>query len=245
LVEGPPLPADQFSFVGMAAIPMRHGLTIGEMTNYLNASLKVGADVRVVEVEDWKRNEGWPAARAWTAPSPNLPRIEGVRTYPGMVMLEGTNLSEGRGTTTPFEVVGAPFLEPRAYVRELERFELPGVTVRPTKFRPTFDKHAGEACGGAAFHVTDPGRFRPYRTTVAAMAAAWRLAPATCAWRPPPYEYEYVKPPIDILAGPALRPAIESGRLVCAADLDSLCDPDFKRWRREAVDFLLYGELSE
>jgi uncharacterized protein YbbC (DUF1343 family) len=245
LVEGPPLPEDHFSFVGMAAIPMRHGLTIGEMTCHLNEHLRVGAEVEAVAIEGWRRSDGWPKDRVWTAPSPNLPRLEGVRTYPGLVMLEGTNLSEGRGTTTPFEVVGAPFLEPKAYADALGEFDLKGVKFRPTRFRPTFDKHAGDVCGGVALHVTDLADFRPYRTAVAVMAAAWKLAPGAFSWRPPPYEYEYVKPPIDILAGPELRPAIESRSLRTAKDLDPFCDPGFEHWERQSAPHRLYGELEE
>jgi uncharacterized protein YbbC (DUF1343 family) len=145
-------------------------------------------------------------------PSPNLPTLDSCAVFPGLVLLEGTNLSEGRGTTRPFELFGAPYLDPHALEAALLRFELPGVAFRACWFEPTFQKHAGLRCGGAQLHVTDRDAFRPVETALAILRAARDLAPRDFAWREPPYEYERVRPPIDILwGGDDLRLGIESG----------------------------------
>ena len=149
-------------------------------------------------------------ARAWIPPSPNLPRIEGVDVYCGQVLLEGTNLSEGRGTTTPFEVCGAPFVDPHRLCDALAEQALPGVVFRPVRFEPTFQKWHGQSCGGVFLHVTDRAAFRPYRTTVTLLWLVRKLWPSAFAWRQPPYEYEAVKLPIDILTGgTSVREAID------------------------------------
>lgn len=213
IVEGPLLDAGYESFVGRWPIPMRHGLTIGELAAYLNTAMGIGAELTVVPVQGWGREMLWPeTGLPWVPPSPNLPTFASALVYPGQVLLEGTNLSEGRGTTMPFEVCGAPFVDPFRLVDELEAGSLLGVVVRPLKFRPTFDKWAGESCGGVMLHVTDPRAFRAYRTTLLLLAAIRRLWPREFAWRPPPYEYESVKPPIDILSGSSrLREWIDGG----------------------------------
>jgi uncharacterized protein YbbC (DUF1343 family) len=152
-----------------------------------------------------------------------LPRLEGVLLYPGGVLLEGTNLSEGRGTTTPFEIVGAPFVEPRRLIDALAGLGIAGIALRPIRFTPTFDKWQGANCGGVYLHVTDPAAARPYRTMVAILAAVARLWPEHFKWLPPPYEYETEKPPIDILSGSSrLREAIDSGASLSNDDLDQL-----------------------
>ncbi len=222
LVEGPRLDPAYASFVGLHPIPMRHGLTIGELAQLLNAERKLGAALSVVPMQGWRREMTWPAlGRAWVPTSPNLPRWEGVQVYPGQVLLEGTQLSEGRGTTTPFEIFGAPWLDPDALLRALEAHDLPGVVFRPLRFEPTFHKFAGQSCGGLFVHATDHRRFAPYRTTLAVLAEVRKLWPQHFAWRQPPYEYETVKLPIDILAGTAaVRLAIERG--VDAAEIEGL-----------------------
>jgi uncharacterized protein YbbC (DUF1343 family) len=242
VVEGPILDLAFKSFVGLAPIPMRHGLTLAELALVCNDLLEIGAEVHVVPMHGWRRDMSFAASgRSWALPSPNLPRLEGVLTYPGMVLLEGTNLSEGRGTTVPFEMAGAASLDADAYRDALNAFGLPGVSFRPVQFKPTFDKWAGEICGGAALHVTDERSFRPYRTAIAVLTAAKRLSPDSFQWRPPPYEYEESLPPIDILSGgPALRDAIDAGSVETLADLDSLAAVDETAWWDQVRGRLLY-----
>jgi uncharacterized protein YbbC (DUF1343 family) len=224
LIEGPLLDPGFVSFVGRAPMPMRHGLTLGELTRWLNAQMGIGCEVAVVPMLGWRREMLFAqTGRSWVCPSPNLPRLEGVLLYPGGVLLEGTNLSEGRGTTTPFEIVGAPFVEPRRLIDALAGFKLAGIALRPIRFTPTFDKWQGANCGGVYLHVTDPAAARPYRTMVAILAAVARLWPEHFKWLPPPYEYETEKPPIDILSGSSrLREAIDSGASLSNDDLDQL-----------------------
>jgi len=213
IVEGPLLEPGFESFVGNATIPMRHGLTLGELARLFNDELHIGADLHVVTMDGWRRKMLFPdTGRAWIAPSPNMPRFDTAAVYPGQVLLEGTNLSEGRGTTLPFEIAGAPWLDPWELAEDLNRREFPGLVIRPIRFVPTFDKHRGERCGGVSLHVTDPRAVRSLAFTLALLDASWRLAPREFAWLPPPYEYEAVKPPMDILFGSdRLRRALESG----------------------------------
>lgn len=202
VTEGPLLESGYESFVGRLAIPMRHGLTLGELARMANSELGIGAALHVVPVAGWPRAALWEdLGRPWVPPSPNLPTFRSALVYPGQVLLEGTNLSEGRGTTTPFEVVGAPFVDPYRLADMLQEQALSGVTFRPLRFRPTFDKWAGISCGGVMLHVTEPRDFRPYRTTLVILAAVKSLWPREFAWRPPPYEYERERWPIDILSG--------------------------------------------
>jgi uncharacterized protein YbbC (DUF1343 family) len=243
VAEGPLVEPEFFSFVGGWSIPMRHGMTIGELAQLCNSEMGLGANLTVVPVQGWKRSMLWPATcRRWIAPSPNVPTVNSMQSYPGMVLLEGTNLSEGRGTTTPFEVLGAPFVDGELLVTELATFELPGVRFRPTKFAPTFDKWRGQSCGGMAIHVTDPWAYRPYATVIRALSVVKRLWPAEFEWLAPPYEYDAVHMPIDILSGSsALRdwldgPEPELPSEKCQVDpLDTGC------WWDRASRFVLYS----
>lgn len=225
-VEGPLLDTRFASFVGRASLPMRHGLTLGEAARLCNAEMALGAELAVVPAQGWRVESLFPATGlAWFPPSPNMPRWETALVYPGQVLLEGTCLSEGRGTTTPFEVCGAPFIDPERLVGALASFELPGVRFLPTWFRPTFDKWRGERCGGVFLRVWDPDRFRPFATTVAILAAVRALWPQSFRWLDPPYEYETEKWPIDILAGgDALRLAIDGGEVQTAKDVARLAE---------------------
>ncbi len=211
LIEGPPLDPAFTSFVGLHALPMRHARTLGELAQQLNRERAIGADVHVLACDGLTPAMTWrDTARAWIPPSPNLPRIEGVDVYCGQVLLEGTNLSEGRGTTTPFEVCGAPFVDPHRLRDALAEQALPGVVFRPVRFEPTFQKWHGQSCGGVFVHVTNRAAFRPYRTTVTLLWLVRKLWPSAFAWRQPPYEYEAVKLPIDILTGgTSVREAID------------------------------------
>lgn len=243
ILEGPLLDPAFASFVGRAPIPMRHALTLGELTLWLNTQLQIGGEVIVVPMLGWRREMLFAdTGRTWVCPSPNLPRLEGVLLYPGGVMLEGTNLSEGRGTTTPFEIVGAPFVDPRRLADALAAFALPGLTLRPIRFVPTFDKWRGLSCGGVYLHVTDAPAVRAYRTMVAVLATVARLWPEPFKWLPPPYEYETVKPPIDILSGSSrLREAIDSGDCRTNRDLDALTAAPGD-WHQAIAACRLYGE---
>ena len=209
-VEGPLLEPEFRSFVGGACIPMRHGQTLGQLARFLNESEEINAELQVLDVVDCAPEamfDQWK--RPWIPPSPNLPTFQSALVYPGQVLLEGTNISEGRGTTTPFEVCGAPFIDEFRLCELLTSVDLPGVSFLPIRYTPTFDKWAGESCGGVSLQVTDQQGFRPYLTTLAILATVFQSWPEHAEWLPPPYEYETVKMPIDILSGsPKLRESI-------------------------------------
>jgi uncharacterized protein YbbC (DUF1343 family) len=212
-VEGPMLEHGYESFVGQFAIPMRHGLTIGEAARLFNEHFGIGAKLEVVAMQGWTRTAYFDTTGLpWVLPSPNLPTLESAIVYPGTVLLEGTTMSEGRGTTKPFEIVGAPWVDAEPFARALNGLGLPGVHFRPHFFEPTFHKHAKTPCGGCQIHVTDRATFQAVATGVAVIDACRRADPSQFAWRPPPYEYEHTKLPIDILAGNStLREQIDAG----------------------------------
>jgi uncharacterized protein YbbC (DUF1343 family) len=242
IVEGPLLEPGHESFVGGASIPLRHGLTLGELARLLNAEQRIGANLHVVAMTGWRREMLFnQTALPWVSPSPNMPRVSTALLYPGQVLLEGTNLSEGRGTTFPFEVVGAPFIDLQALINELRDVELPGLSLRPIRFVPTFDKYQGQRCGGVALHVTEPANVRSVQTTLHILAAINRLWPKDFAWLPPPYEYEREKMPIDILFGsPRLRGALRSESPPPHATITALARLDESAWRERGRPFLLY-----
>jgi uncharacterized protein YbbC (DUF1343 family) len=239
-VEGPLLEPGFESFVGEYPIPMRHGMTIGELARLFNEHFGLGAKLEVVAMAGWTRDRYFDqTGAAWVLPSPNIPTLESAIVYPGTVLLEGTNISEGRGTTRPFELVGAPWADADDVSSALTALELPGVTFRPVWFEPTFHKHAGTACGGCQVHVTDRGTFRAVETGVAVIEILRRAAPASFAWRPPPYEYEYTKPPIDILYGSAaLRDGLDQGHTTAALAAEWPASVD--RFKKIREKFLLY-----
>jgi uncharacterized protein YbbC (DUF1343 family) len=201
------------SFVGLYPLPTRHGMTIGELAGYLNDTHGLGCDLTVVPMLGWRRAMLWEATELpFVAPSPNMPTVDTARVYPGGCLIEGTNLSEGRGTTRPFEWVGAPYLDGPRLAHALERRRLPGARFRAIGFEPAFHKWKGRRCGGVQVHVTDPGRFKPVATYLALIAEARRQAPRHFKWRKPPYEFEWRKLPIDLLGGgPSMRRAVERG----------------------------------
>jgi uncharacterized protein YbbC (DUF1343 family) len=241
VAEGPLLERGFESFVGGAKIPLRHGLTLGELARLLNAEQNIGAQLEVVPMSGWRRDMLWDeTGRTWVAPSPNMPQPTTALLYPGQVLLEGTNLSEGRGTTTPFEVVGAPFIDGHALTHELTRLGLRGISVRPIRFVPTFDKWHGQRCGGVALHPTDARSARSVRLTLSVLAAVKRLYPDDFAWLPPPYEYEHEKMPIDILFGSSrLREAL-SELASADATISALARLDEDAWLRRVKPYLLY-----
>jgi uncharacterized protein YbbC (DUF1343 family) len=211
--EGPVLDMDYSSFVGLGPLPVRHGMTIGEIGNYLKNEFLQSLDFHVLPMQGWKRRmlfdkTGLP----WVMPSPNMPTLDSALVYPGMCLFEGTNVSEGRGTTRPFETFGAPFIEPEKLIRSLKKFRLPGVVFRPLYFQPTFQKHANKLCGGAQIHITNRETFKPFLTAVTILKEVHDIYPKHFLWRKPPYEYERKKMPIDILAGTdRIRTEIEKG----------------------------------
>jgi uncharacterized protein YbbC (DUF1343 family) len=230
LVEGPVLDPTYASFVGLKPLPVRHGMTIAEIGTYLHQVFYPDLDFRVIPMRGWKRTMWFEDTKLpWIIPSPNMPTPDTALVYPGMCLFEGTNISEGRGTTRPFEIFGAPFIHSETIVNALKEFRLPGVAFRPLSFQPTFQKHAGLVCGGAQIHVTDRGKFRPFKTGVAILKAIRDAWPREFKWKEPPYEYEDVKLPIDILAGTnRLRRDIEAGK-----DLDTM----EVWWKEEAKAF--------
>jgi uncharacterized protein YbbC (DUF1343 family) len=212
-VEGARLVPGFESFVGLYPIPMRHGMTIGELARFFNDQFALGAALEVVAMEGWRREMYFDeTGLPWVMPSPNMPTLDTAIVYPGTVLFEGVLLSEGRGTTRPFELVGAPWIDADAFARDMNALGLPGTHFRPAVFEPTFQKHAKQACGGCQIHVVDRHAFRPVLTGAALIEMFRRHAPEQFAWRQPPYEYEHEKLPIDILAGSdALRLQIEAG----------------------------------
>jgi uncharacterized protein YbbC (DUF1343 family) len=238
--EGPTLRSGFESFVGLYPVPLRHGLTAGEIARLANDHFGIDCELDVVPCDgstraDWFDDTGLP----FVFPSPNLPTLDACTVYPGMVLLEGTNLSEGRGTTRPFELFGAPFLDPYELTTTMDRRALPGVVFRPCRFEPTFQKHAGQVCGGAQVHVTDRHAFRPVETAVSIMRAVKDLYPDDFAWRQPPYEYETEKIPIDMLWGSDhLRLAIDGN-----GTPDEIMTPvraDLAEFDEVAEPYLLY-----
>lgn len=213
-LEGPMLQPGYESFVGLYPIALRHGLTIAELARLFNEQFGLGAQLEAVAMEGWRRDMWWDqTGLPWVMPSPNMPTLDTAIVYPGMVLFEGTLLSEGRGTTRPFELVGHPGIDAEPFADALNALELPGVFFRPAYFEPTFQKHARATCGGCQLHVTDRQRFRSVDAAVALLCAFRDALPARALpWRPPPYEYEYTKMPIDILAGSdGLRRAVDAG----------------------------------
>jgi uncharacterized protein YbbC (DUF1343 family) len=236
IFEGPLLVRGFESFVGGNTIPLRHGLTLAEIAQLLVAEMKIAVELQVVPMLGWKRAMLFSElGRPWIWPSPNMPCVSTALLYPGQVLLEGTNLSEGRGTTRPFELVGAPFLDQQQFCDELLRIEHKGLHLRPLRFSPTFDKWKDQSCGGVDLHIHNPREVRSVRTTVTMLAAAAKLAPSQFAWLPPPYEYEYQRPPIDILFGsPELRKVIDGvrdGTTLSESALDQLLEFDEAGWR--------------
>jgi uncharacterized protein YbbC (DUF1343 family) len=228
------------SFVGLLPLPVRHGLTIGELARYANREHGIGCDLTVVPMRGWRRAMLWEdTGLPWVPPSPNMPTPDTARVYPGGCLIEGTNLSEGRGTTRPFEWTGAPFLDAHRYASALARLALPGVHFRPARFVPTFHKWAGRTCDGVQIHVTDRERFKPFLTTLALIAVARRSAPRAFAWKRPPYEFEHRRLPIDILCGTDhIRLALERG--VPLSRIESQWQPALTAWKRRRLPSLLY-----
>lgn len=240
-VEGPMLQPGLESFVGLFPIPLRHGLTIGELAQLFNTEFGLGATLEVQPMQGWRRDMWWEdTGLPWVMPSPNMPTVDTAVVYPGMVLFEGTLLSEGRGTTRPFELVGAPQVDAEPFAAGLNALGLPGVHFRPVYFEPTFQKHAGTQCGGCQLHVTDRRTFRSVDAAAALLCAFRDALPGrVLPWRPPPYEYEHHKMPIDILAGsPALREAVDAG--ATAAEVRDIIPAGVEAFAATRTRWLLY-----
>jgi uncharacterized protein YbbC (DUF1343 family) len=210
-IKGPMLEEGYESFVGQFPMPMRHGMTVAELARLFNEHHRIGAQLEIVPMEGWSREMYWDATGLpWVMPSPNMPTLDTAIVYPGTVLFEGTMLSEGRGTTRPFELIGAPWLDGERLAERMNEVGLKGVRFRAVSFEPTFQKHARATCGGCQIHVTARQEFEPVKAGVSLMRECYGLAPDRFKWRDPPYEYEHDKMPIDILAGsPTLRNQIE------------------------------------
>jgi uncharacterized protein YbbC (DUF1343 family) len=250
-IEGLTLRPGWESFVGAGPIPMRHGLTLGELGKWFIEHFELDVDYRVIKMEGWEPETGpgygWPPERVWINPSPNAANVNMARAYAGTVMLEGTTLSEGRGTTRALELFGAPDLEPNRILAEMQRLApewLRGCTLRDTTFQPTFHKHLGEMCRGLFIHAEgaayDHQAFRPWRLQSLAFKAVRNLYPDYDLWRDFPYEYEFDKLAIDVINGsPLLREWVDDHGAQ-ASDLDELTIPDEREWAEQRQDFLLY-----
>jgi uncharacterized protein YbbC (DUF1343 family) len=251
-IEGFKLREGCESFVGAGPLPMRHGLTLGELAHWFVRVLKLNVDYRVIEMEGWqplqKPGYGWPLGeRTWINPSPNAPNLWMARCYAGTVMLEGTTLSEGRGTTRPLELFGAPDIEARSILKEMHSLAphwLAGCKLRECWFEPTFHKHVGKLCSGLQIHVEDDSydhdAFRPWRLQALAFKALRRLNRDYVLWRDFPYEYETDRLAIDVINGSELLRNWVDDDAACAEDLDALASKDEKAWDEERQGVLIY-----
>ena len=250
-IEGMTLLPGWESFVGAGPLPMRHGLTLGELGLWFVEAMKLDVDYRLIEMEGYDPDAapgfGWPPERIWINPSPNAPNLSMARAYAGTVMLEGTTLSEGRGTTRPLELFGAPDIDARAVIAEMRALAphwLEGCVLRDCWFEPTFHKHVGKLCSGVHIHAEGPAydhhAFRPWRVQALAFKAIRRLYPDYDLWRDFPYEYEFGKLAIDVInGGPGLREWVDD-RAATPDDLDSITLPDERAWEAERQPYLLY-----
>lgn len=239
-VEGCVTQRDYTSFVGLHPIVIRHGMTIGELALLFNKEFNINCDLEVIKMVGWKRDMWFEETGLhWVMPSPNMPTLNTAIVYPGMCLIEGTTLSEGRGTTKPFELFGAPYIDPFALIKRLEAENLDGVIFRPAYFLPTFQKWFGKLCGGLQIHITDRNKYKSVLTAVAVIKCINELYPKQFKWKEPPYEYEYKNLPFDTLAGNSkLRTLIEKGASLQEIELSWQKEQDeFKKIREK---YLLY-----
>ena len=240
VAEGNLLVPEYASFVGRFPIPMRHGLTIGELALLFNSHFNIDCDLTVVPMEGWRRDMFFPqTGLPWVAPSPNLPAPLSALVYPGQVIWEGTNISEGRGTTRPFEIFGAPFIDPRQILTFIGPEAIAGVILRPVLFEPTANKWSGQPCRGFQIHPVAPEKYRPYSAALLLLQTIFRLYPDGFEWSRPPYEYEYQKMPIDLILGdPDVRRRLE--QLEPIESLEASWKVDLERFRNLSRMYHLY-----
>lgn len=239
-IDGNTLEPEYTSFVGLYPMPTRHGMTIAELARMFNEHFGIGCELDVVAMDGWRRDMWFDqTGLPWVFPSPNMPTLETATVFPGMVHVEGTMVSEGRGTTRPFELVGAPHVDPYALVEALDAEDLPGCVFRPCHFQPTFQKHAGTLCGGVQVHITDRSAFPSVLVGVAVLRAIYAQAPDAFEWKQPPYEYVHDTLPFDVIAGTkTLREQIVSGTPL--VDIEAGWRDGIDRFAELRRPFLLY-----
>ena len=234
-VEGNFLEKGQESFVGQFPIPMRHGLTVGELAKLFNKEFNINCSLKIIPMNNWERKDFYDETDApWVMPSPNIPSVDTTMVFPSTVYFEGTQVSEGRGTTRPFEIVGAPYIDSKEYADALSILKLPGVIFRPINFLPTFQKYSNQSCGGVFLHITERDSFEPVITGLAMIKTVYDLFPKDFKWKDTPYEYEFDRNPFDIIAGTTkVREMIEKGKSIDEIKLS---------WKDDVKDF---SELRE
>ncbi|OAQ21043.1 exo-beta-N-acetylmuramidase NamZ family protein [Thermosulfurimonas dismutans] len=238
-LEGPLLSPEYFSFVGLSELPLRHGLTLGEAALLFKTRRRLSLPLRVVKVQGWRRDRLFPeTGLTWVMPSPNMPTFETALVYPGQVLLEGTNLSEGRGSTRPFQLFGAPWLDQRIVLKRIERFDLPGAVLRPTAFKPVFDKWQGRICYGFEIHVQAPYRFQAVKTTLLLLRIIRETHPEF-TFRLPPYEFEEKHLPIEIILGKRELVDFINGKMDLEG-LDFYLNGGLIKYRNEAASLAIY-----
>ncbi len=239
-VEGNTLERGHESFVGQYPIPMRHGLTAGELARLFNREFGINCDLEVISMDGWEREDFYDETDApWVMPSPNMPSVETTVVFPATVYFEGTQVSEGRGTTRPFEIVGAPYVDAREYSDALAALNFGGVVFRAINFLPTFQKHAGQTCGGVFVHITDRNEFEPVIVGIAMVKTIFDLYPGEFKWKNPPYEYVLDRNPFDVIAGTDnTRTSIE--RNVPVEDIKLFWQKDVKDFQNLREQYLLY-----
>jgi uncharacterized protein YbbC (DUF1343 family) len=230
LAEGNFLEKGHESFVGQFPLPMRHGLTVGELAKLFNTEFHINCDLEVITMNNWERQDFYDETDApWVMPSPNMPTVDTTVVFPSTVYFEGTKVSEGRGTTRPFEIVGAPYIDSNEYADELSALELPGVIFRPINFLPTFQKYSNQSCGGVFLHITERNLFEPVITGLAMVKIMYELYPKDFEWKDTPYEYEFDRNPFDVIAGTTkIREMIEEGKSIAEIKLS---------WKNDVEDF--------
>jgi len=239
-VSGNVLEPEFASFVGQYAIPTRHGMTVGELAQLFNRHFQIGCDLEVLTMKGWQRKFWHDQTDApWVLPSPNMPTLDSATVFPGTVHFEGTQISEGRGTTRPFELIGAPYIDAEDYAAALNGLSLPGVFFRACGFQPTFQKHGGVTCGGVQVHVLDRDIFEPVLAGVAMAKLAFDMYPDSFRWKEPPYEYVYDKNPFDVIAGTdKTRKAFEQG--LSLVEIEASWQTELDQFRRVRESYLMY-----
>jgi len=242
IVEGNLLRPQFYSLVGPCVLPMRHGMTMGELAYLFKDTFKIDCDISVLTLKGWRRHMLWrDTGLTWIMPSPNMPLLETAQVYPGQVIWEGTNISEGRGTCRPFEIFGAPFLNPSIIKKGLTSRDIQGCHVQEYYFRPTFNKWKGELCSGFMIHVLNPTVYRPYRTSLALLKAIVETYGDKFAWRKPPYEYDFKRLPIDLIFGDSsIRVNLEEGKDI--EELLDYCSKDLQGFLESRKPYLIYKE---
>lgn len=242
IVEGNLLRPEFYSIVGPFTLPMRHGLTLGELAYLFKDAFKIDCDITVISLKGWRRHMVWKdTGLRWIMPSPNMPLLETAQVYPGQVIWEGTNISEGRGTCRPFEIFGAPFIDPLMIKEAVASADIEGCYLQEYYFRPTFNKWKGKLCGGFMIQVLNPIIYRPYRTSLSLLKTIVETYRDEFAWRKPPYEYDFKRLPIDLIFGDSsIRVALEQGKNI--NELLEDCSKELEGFLESRRPYLIYKE---